>query len=258
MTMFQETIQRYKRKLDEEDDRETNELLDQISTQLAKPRAIRQVVEPTICHVNASASGTIKFIPLSVVTGNDSLLTLAICRRGTDESPTEIVKLEVAISFTRTHVSFSSFFLICLTLHLPIRIWSNTCRPASTKAKKEGFSDAVAQAAMASVVFCQQHGFETYRSCVTNGETWVFLVFNADSGGVGGTVSISKEFAIGEDLSGLRLMYVSLLDWIDRAKQKEQLHLALARERKKQHHDTFLEVAKRLPIAPPPPIATFI
>lgn len=100
------------------------------------------------------------------------------------------------------------------------------------EAKKDGFSDAVPQAAMAGVVYCQRHkqvisifswrcsslmpswSLKTYRGCVTNGEIWVFFVFNSDPGGVGGTVSISDEFAIQEDLSGLPLVLGLLHDWV--------------------------------------------
>jgi len=90
-------------------------------------------------------------------------------------------------------------------------------------AKKEGFSDAIPQAAMAGVVYCQQHNLKTYRGCVTNGEIWVFFVFNADPGGVGGTVSISDEIAIREDLSGLPLVLGLLRDWIVNSEEKDQL-----------------------------------
>jgi len=56
---------------------------------------------------------------------------------------------------------------------------------------------------------------KTYRGCVTNGEVWVFFVFDADPGGEGGTVSISDEFAIREDMSGLPLVLGLLRDWVN-------------------------------------------
>ena len=49
----------------------------------------------------------------------------------------------------------------------------------------------------------------TLRSCVTDGESWVFFIFDAADSGEGGTVSISEEFCLGDDdddLSGLSLV----------------------------------------------------
>ena len=54
----------------------------------------------------------------------------------------------------------------------------------------------------------------TFRGCVTNGEAWVFFVFNASESGEGGTVSISDEFRLNEDLSGLPLILGLLSDWV--------------------------------------------
>ncbi len=55
------------------------------------------------------------------------------------------------------------------------------------------------------------HSLSTFRGCVTNGEIWVFFIFNVADSGKGGTVWISKEFRLGEDLSGLPLV-LGLLD----------------------------------------------
>ena len=54
----------------------------------------------------------------------------------------------------------------------------------------------------------------TFRGCVTNGKKWVFFIFNANDFGEGGTVSISEEFHIEEDLSGLPLVLGLLSDWV--------------------------------------------
>jgi len=55
----------------------------------------------------------------------------------------------------------------------------------------------------------------TFRGCcVTNGEIWVFFIFNAVDSGKGGTVSISDEFHLGDDLSGLPLVLGLLSDWV--------------------------------------------
>jgi len=100
------------------------------------------------------------------------------------------------------------------------------------EAKRDGFRDAIPQAAMAGASYCRQHklvyltSFEggevidgprslsTFRGCVTNGEIWVFFIFNAADSGEGGTVSISDEFRLGEDLSGLSLVLGLLSDWV--------------------------------------------
>jgi len=42
----------------------------------------------------------------------------------------------------------------------------------------------------------------------------VFFIFNAADSGEGGTVSISDEFRLGEDLSGLPLVLGLLSDWV--------------------------------------------
>ena len=55
----------------------------------------------------------------------------------------------------------------------------------------------------------------TSRGCVTNGKKWVFFIFNANDLGEGGTVSISEEFCIEEDLSGLPLVLGLLSDWVN-------------------------------------------
>ena len=57
----------------------------------------------------------------------------------------------------------------------------------------------------------------TLRSCVTNGESWVFFIFDAADSGEGGTVSILEEFCLGDDdddLSGLSLVLGLLSDWV--------------------------------------------
>jgi len=54
----------------------------------------------------------------------------------------------------------------------------------------------------------------TFRGSVTNGETWLFFSFNADDSGEGGSVAISKEFRLGDDLSGLLLILGLLSDWV--------------------------------------------
>ena len=54
----------------------------------------------------------------------------------------------------------------------------------------------------------------TFRGCVTNGEIWVFFIFNAADSGEGGTVSISDEFRLREDLAGLPLVLGLLSDWV--------------------------------------------
>lgn len=54
----------------------------------------------------------------------------------------------------------------------------------------------------------------TFRGSVTNGETWLFFSFNADDSGEGGSVAISKEFRLGDDLSGLPLILGLLSDWV--------------------------------------------
>jgi len=54
----------------------------------------------------------------------------------------------------------------------------------------------------------------TFRGCVTNGETWVFFIFNAAESGEGGTVSISEEFNLRENFSGLPLVLGLLGDWV--------------------------------------------
>lgn len=90
------------------------------------------------------------------------------------------------------------------------------------EAKKDGFRDAIPQAAMAAASYCRQHNLLTFRGCVTNGETWVFFVFNVAESGEGGTVSISDEFRLNEDFSGLPLILGLLSDWIINAKEREQ------------------------------------
>ncbi|KAF8802040.1 hypothetical protein BYT27DRAFT_7197515 [Phlegmacium glaucopus] len=90
------------------------------------------------------------------------------------------------------------------------------------EAGRVGFGDAVSEATMACASYCQQHYLSTSRGCVTNGENWVFFVFNVADLGIGGTVSISKEFRLGEDLSGLPLVLGLLSDWIINSKEKEQ------------------------------------
>jgi len=52
------------------------------------------------------------------------------------------------------------------------------------------------------------------RGCATNGETWVFFVFNAADSGEGGTVSISEEFHLREGFSGSPLVLGLLGDWV--------------------------------------------
>ena len=54
----------------------------------------------------------------------------------------------------------------------------------------------------------------TLRSCVTAGESWVFFIFDAADSGEGGSVSISEEFRLGDDLSGLSLVLGLLSDWV--------------------------------------------
>ena len=61
---------------------------------------------------------------------------------------------------------------------------------------------------------CTTCSLPTYRGCVTNGEYWAFLIFNAGSSGEGGTVSISMDFCLGEDLSNLPLVLGLLSDWV--------------------------------------------
>jgi len=90
------------------------------------------------------------------------------------------------------------------------------------EAKRDGFRDAIPQAAMAGASYCRQHNLSTFRGCVTNGEIWVFFIFNAADLGEGGTVSISDEFRLGEDLSGLPLVLGLLSDWIMNSKEREQ------------------------------------
>ena len=59
------------------------------------------------------------------------------------------------------------------------------------------------------------HNLSTFRSCVTNGEIWVFFILNVADSGEGGTLSISKEFRLGEEnLSGLPLVLGLLSDWV--------------------------------------------
>ena len=98
------------------------------------------------------------------------------------------------------------------------------------EAKRDGFRDAIPQAAMAGASYCRQHKYVGYllkdrivddlrslsmfRSCVTNGEIWVFFIFNVADSGEGGTVSISDEFRLGDDLSGLPLVLGLLGDWV--------------------------------------------
>lgn len=47
------------------------------------------------------------------------------------------------------------------------------------EAKRDGFEDAVPQAAMAGASYRQQHNLSTLGGCVTNGEFRVFFVFDA-------------------------------------------------------------------------------
>ena len=58
------------------------------------------------------------------------------------------------------------------------------------------------------------HSLSTFRASVTNGETWLFFSFNVDDSGEGGSVAISEEFRLGEDLSGLPLILGLLSDWV--------------------------------------------
>jgi len=55
------------------------------------------------------------------------------------------------------------------------------------EAKREGFKEAVPQAAMAAASYCRQNRLDTYRGCVTNGEIWVFFVFRGNKDGQGGS-----------------------------------------------------------------------
>lgn len=54
----------------------------------------------------------------------------------------------------------------------------------------------------------------TFRGSVTNGETWLFFSFNVDDSSEGGSVAISKEFRLGDDMSGLPLILGLLSDWV--------------------------------------------
>ena len=58
------------------------------------------------------------------------------------------------------------------------------------------------------------HSLSTFRGSITNAETWLFFSFNADDSGEGGSVAISKEFRLGDDLSGLPLILGLLSDWV--------------------------------------------
>ncbi|KAF8337206.1 hypothetical protein F5887DRAFT_1161111 [Amanita rubescens] len=50
-------------------------------------------------------------------------------------------------------------------------------------------------------------------SCVTNGEIWPFFIFNVAQSGEGGTLSISDQFHLKEDLSRLPLVIGLLSNW---------------------------------------------
>jgi hypothetical protein len=58
------------------------------------------------------------------------------------------------------------------------------------------------------------HSLLTFKGCVTNGEIWIFFIFSAAETGEGGSVSISKEFRLEEDLSGLPIVLGLLNDWV--------------------------------------------
>ena len=58
------------------------------------------------------------------------------------------------------------------------------------------------------------HSLSTSRGSVTNGETRLFFSFNADDSGEGGSMAISEEFCLGDDLSGLPLILGLLSDWV--------------------------------------------
>ena len=64
------------------------------------------------------------------------------------------------------------------------------------------------------VIVDKLRSLSTFRGCVTNGELWFFFVFNEAHPGEGGTVSISKEFCLEEDLSGLPVVLGLLSDWV--------------------------------------------
>ncbi|KAF8334848.1 hypothetical protein F5887DRAFT_1079477 [Amanita rubescens] len=74
----------------------------------------------------------------------------------------------------------------------------------------------VTQAVIAGASYCRQH------NCVTNGEIWPFFIFNVAQSGEGGTLSISDQFHLKEDLSRLPLVIGLLSNWINNSRSRDQ------------------------------------
>ncbi|KAF8512689.1 hypothetical protein JB92DRAFT_2812485 [Gautieria morchelliformis] len=82
------------------------------------------------------------------------------------------------------------------------------------EAKPNNVLKALPQAVMAAVVQSQRFGFQTFRSCVTTGEEWLFFVYSKDANGLGGSVSSLPSIRLKDDLSGLPLVLGLLCDWV--------------------------------------------
>lgn len=126
--------------------------------------------------------------------------------------------------------SVQNFYLGDLSSRLRTQIWSNISRQTFTKPREMGLgmqyhrllwqvhhiADNTSKYLryLRDEIVDDLRSLSTFRGCVTNGEIWVFFIFNAAHSGEGGTVSISDEFRLGEDLSGLPLVLGLLSDWV--------------------------------------------
>ncbi|KIM71928.1 hypothetical protein PILCRDRAFT_747605 [Piloderma croceum F 1598] len=80
------------------------------------------------------------------------------------------------------------------------------------EAKRDRVDAAIPQVALAAASHCKQHSLPVLRGCITSGEQWVFFIYEAKE--VGGLVSCSSEYSIGQHFQDLPLILGILRDWV--------------------------------------------